>query len=132
MTGRTPPAVRLACGLVGLQAAAALAAAAALVVVLVRGAQMPGASAALAVMALGVAAALTAAGVALWRGGRRWARSPVLTAQILLGAMAVAGWTTAPAPWPVVALACAVVVVVALLTPTAVGWTVPGRPAGEG
>ncbi len=131
VSGRAPASVRVACALVWLQAAAAVVAAGALVVVLVRGAQMPGASAALAVMALGAAAVLVGASVALLRGGRRWARSPVLTVQILAGAMAVAGWTTAPAPWPAVVLAFAVGVVVCLLTPAAVAWTVPGRPTSE-
>ena len=131
MTGRVPLAVRVACALVWLQATAALVAAVALVVVLVRGAQLPGASATLAVIALAVAAALVLATVALLRGRRRWARSPVLTVQFLVGAMAVAGWTTAPAPWPAVALAFAVAVVVALLTPAAVAWTVPARPTSQ-
>jgi len=127
VTGRVPVAVLVACALVWLQAAVALAAATALVADLFRGAQMPGASAALAVIALGVAGALAGAGFALLRGGRRWARSPVLTVQLLVAALAVAAWTTAPAPWPAVALALAVAVVVALLVPSAVGWTVPGR-----
>lgn len=132
MTLETPPvAVRVACALVWLQAAAAVAAAGGLVVVLLRGTQLPGASAALAVIALGVAAALAGASVALLRGGRRWARSPVLTVQFLVGALAVAGWTTAPVPWPAVVLAVALVVVVSLLTPAAVAWTVPGRPTTE-
>lgn len=127
VAGRVPVAVRVVCAIVWLQAAVALAAAAALVADLFRGAQMPGASAALAVIALGVAAALAGAGFALLRGGRRWARSPVLTVQLLVAALAVAAWTTAPAPWPAVALALAIAVVVALLVPSAVGWTVPGR-----
>ena len=132
VTGRAPVAVRVGCVLVWIQAAAAVVAAGALVVVLVRGAQMPGASAALAAIALGVAVALVGASMALLRGGRRWARSPVLTVQFLVGALAVAGWTTAPAPWPAVALAFAAVVVVSLLTPAAVAWTVPGRSTSEG
>ncbi|HEY0119872.1 MAG TPA: hypothetical protein VGC04_13940 [Cellulomonas sp.] len=131
MAVRVPVAVRVACALVWLQAVVAAVAAGALVVVLVRGAQMPGASAALAVIALGVAAALVGASVALLRGGHRWARSPVLTVQFLVGALAVAGWTTAPAPWPAVALALALAVVASLLTRAAVAWTVPGRPTSE-
>jgi hypothetical protein len=123
--------VRVACVLVWLQAAAALAAATALVADLVRGTPLPGASVALAVLALGVAGALAAAGLALLRGGRRWARSPVLTVQFLVAALAVVAWTTAPAPWPAVALGLAVVLVVALLVPTAVAWTVPGRPTKQ-
>jgi hypothetical protein len=122
--------VRVAVALVWLEAAVAAAAAATLVVVLVRGSQMPAASAVLAVIALGLAAALALVGRALWRGGRRWARSPALTVQVLLGAMAVAGWTTTPQPWPAVALAVAVAVVAALLVPAAVTWTMPaGGPA---
>lgn len=124
---RSPVSVRLAVVLVGLEAAAAVAAAVGLVVVLVRGAQMIAASAALAAIALGVAATLALAGRALLRGGRRWARSPVLTAQILLGVLAAAGWSTAPAPWPAVVLVLGVVVVVALLRPAAIAWTMPAR-----
>jgi hypothetical protein len=123
--------VRVACVLVWLEAAVALAAATALVADLFRGTQLPGASVALAVVALGVAGALAGAGFALLRGGRRWARSPVLTVQFLVAALAVVAWTTAPAPWPAVALGLAVVLVVALLVPTAVAWTVPGRPTKQ-
>jgi hypothetical protein len=125
-------AVLVACLLVWLQALAAFGAAVALVVDLARGALMPAATAVLALIAVAVAAALVGVSLALQRGGRRWARSPVLTVQLLVGAMAVAGWTTTPAPWPAVALALAVVVVGALVTPRAVAWTVPGRPDGRG
>lgn len=124
---RPPIPVRVACALVWLQAAACVVAAAALVVVLARGAQLPAASAALVVLALGTAAALALAGRALLAGGRRWARSPVLTTQVLLGALTVAGWTTTPQPWPPLVLAVAVGVAVALLTPPAVAWTMPPR-----
>jgi hypothetical protein len=120
-------AVNVACALVWLEAAVSLAAASALVTDLVRGAVLPGASVALAVIALGVAAALAGAGVALRRGGRRWARSPVLTVQLLVAALAVAAWSAGPWPWPAVALVVAVTTVVALLTRAAVTWTVPGR-----
>ena len=131
MAGRAPVAVRLACVLVWAQAALALAAAAAFVADLVRGAQLPGASAALAVIALGVAAALAGAGAALLRGGRRWARSPVLTVEFLVGVLAVGAWTTAPAPWPALALGVAVLVVGALLSRAAVTWTVPPRRGAQ-
>lgn len=131
MTARVPLAVRVACVLVWLQALLALAAASALVTDLVRGTQLAGATAALIVIALGVAAALAGAGVALLRGGRRWARSPVFTVQFLVGLLAVAAWGTAPSPWPAVALGLAVIVVVALLTRAAVAWTVPRRPTTD-
>jgi hypothetical protein len=123
-------AVRVAVGGIGVEALAALAGAVASVVVLVRGAELPGATAGLAVLGVALAGFLAAAGVALARGGRRWARSPVLAWQFLLVAMAFAGWTTAPAPWPAVVLGLAVVVVVALMTPAAIAWTAR-RPEPE-
>jgi len=131
VTDRAPRSVWVACVLVWLQALVALAAATAFFAVLFRGTNLAGATAGLAVIALGVAALLAGAGYALLRGGRRWARSPVLTVQFLVGALTVAGWTTATQPWPVVALVIAVAVVVALLTPSAVTWTAPRRPTSE-
>lgn len=61
-----------------------------------------GTSAALAVFYLAVAAGLVAAGRALLRG-RRWARGPVVTWQLLQGACALALGSLF-APWVVVAL----------------------------
>ena len=127
-----PPAVRVVVALVALEAVAALAGAVAGVVVLLRGAQLPGATAGLVVRALGLAAALGWAGVALLRGARRWARSPVLSWQFMLGVLALAGWSTTPQPWPTLVLLVAGGVVGGMLTPTAVAWT-SGRsaPVGE-
>lgn len=70
-----------------------------------------GTSAALAVFYLAVAAGLVAAGRALLRG-RRWARAPVVTWQLLQGASALAVGSLF-APWVVVALLAAAVGVVA-------------------
>ncbi len=120
-----PAAVWVAVLLVWLEALASLAGAVTLVVVLARGSQMPAANVAMAVMAAGLAAVLVLAGRALVAGHRRWARSPVLTVQFLLGALVVAGWSTTPQPAPPLVLAVAVTVVVALLTPRAVAWTMP-------
>lgn len=122
---RAPAAVWVAVVLVLVEALAWLAAAVALAVVLVRGSQMPGAAATLMAISAGVGVALAWAARALLRGGRRWARSPVLTVQFVLGALVVAGWATTPQPAPPIVLAVAVTVVVALLTPRAVAWTVP-------
>lgn len=127
---RPPVAVWAACVLVWLQSAACVAAATAFVVVLARGAQMPAATGVLVVLALGTAALLALAGRALLAGRRRWARSPVLTAQVLVGALAVAGWSTTPLPWPPLVLALVIAVAAALLTPGAVAWTMPSRESG--
>ena len=123
MIGSAPPTVRLVVALVALEAAAALAGAVAGVVVLIRGAQLPGAAAGLVVLAVGLAAGLGWAGVALGRGGRRWARSPVLSWQFLLGVLALAGWSTTPQPWPTLVVLVAGGVVGGMLAPTAVAWT---------
>jgi hypothetical protein len=118
MAERVPAAVRTAVVLVWLEVAAIVAGVAGLVVVLVRGtSQMPAPTTALAVLGLALAVGLAGAGLALLRGGRRWARGPVMTAQFLMGAMAVAGWTTTPQPAPPIALALAAAVVTALLVP---------------
>jgi len=118
-----PPAVRLVVALVALEAGAALAGAVAGVVVLVRGAQLPGATAGLVVLALCLAAALGWAGRALLRGGRRWARSPVLSWQFMLGVLALAGWSTTPQPWPTIVVLVAGVVVGGMVAPSTVVWT---------
>ena len=64
---------------------------------LVRGASVPGAAVFLLVFMLGVAAVLVASTRGLWRG-RRWARSPVLTWQLLLAVLAF-GWLGVEATW---------------------------------
>ena len=104
------------------EALGAAAAVVALVVVLVRGTPLAAASVALAVLAAGLASVLGAAGRALL-AGRRWARSPVITVHVLVVAMAVASWRTAPAPWPAVGVALGVLVVACLLQSSVVAWT---------
>ena len=83
----------------------------------VRGGGLRGSEVFLAVFALGVAAALVAAGrtVAL---GRRGARGPIVTWQVLQAATAttVLG-VPAARPWAVAAVAVAAVVVLLVLTP---------------
>lgn len=119
---------------VWLEALGAAAAVVALVVVVVRGTQLVAASVALAVLAAGLAAVLAAAGRALL-AGRRWARSPVITVHVLVVAMAVASWRTAPAPWPAVGVALGLLVVACLLQRSVVSWTdrtsPPRAPAGQ-
>jgi hypothetical protein len=123
--------VWVACVLVWLEACVALAGATAFLAVLFRGTDLAGATAGLAVIALGVCALLVGGGLALLRGGRRWARSPVLTVQLLLVALSVAGWSSGTQPWPAVGVVLAVAIVVALLTPSAVRWTAVRRPTSE-
>ncbi|RYV49846.1 hypothetical protein EUA98_16685 [Pengzhenrongella frigida] len=113
----------VACLLVLLQAAVLVGLAIAWITDLVSGAsQVPGATVFLVLFALGIAAILLTAARALYRG-RRWARSPVITWQILLIAMSV-GWLGAePTGWAVAVLASALLVGVALLVPSVVAAT---------
>jgi len=119
------------CLLVVLQAGALVGMAVAWLTDLVRGAsRLPGATVFLVVFALGLAAVLVLAARGLW-AGRRWARSPVMTWQVLLVVMAV-GWLGAdPAWWIVAVLVSAVVVGVGLLMPRVVAATV-GRSEASG
>ncbi|WNB86292.1 hypothetical protein [Cellulomonas sp. ATA003] len=109
--------------LVLLEAGLLIGLAGAWVVDLVRGAsQLPGATVFLALFAAGVAAVLVAAVRGLW-SGRRWARSPIMTWQVLLVVMSV-GWLGAdPAAWVVAVLVVALVVAVGLLLRPVVEWT---------
>ena len=99
---------------------------------LVRGrSEMPGATVFLVLFALGVAAVLVAGARGLWRG-RRWARSPVMTWQLLIGVMAI-GWLTAePAVWAMAVLASALVVAAGLLLPAVVAATSDRAPGSDG
>jgi hypothetical protein len=109
-------------GLVLAQALVLVVAGVAMLVALVRGSEMPGPVVFLVVMALGVAALLAGAGRALLRG-HRWARSPVMTWQILLVVLSF-GWIGSEAgPWAVGVLVVAVVVGVGLQLPPVVAWT---------
>ena len=117
--------------LVWVEALVSVAVAVTFVVVVVRGAQLPAASLTLAVIAGGLAALLVGAGRALVRG-RRWARSPVITVQVLLVVMALSSWRTAPQPWPTVGLALGLAVTTGLLLPPVVSWTVPSTSPADG
>lgn len=127
-----PTALVAACVLVLVQSAALIGLGAAWAADLVRGnAQSPGATAFLVLFALGVAAVLIAGARGLWLG-RRWARSPVITWQLLLAVMAI-GWLRAEASvWVIGLLVSAAAVVVALLLPAVVAATSerPPRTAG--
>lgn len=136
-TGPRPPSVRptvvvLVCALVLLQALALLAAAVTAAVVLVRGSDLPGPAVFLGVLAALVAVVLLAAARALWRGGSRWARSPVMTWQVLLGVLAVGWLGVESSVWAGAVLVVTVVTAVALVMPPVTAWTVPARDGRPG
>jgi len=118
-----PAALAAVCLVVLVQGALLLGLGVAWVTDLMRGAsQLPGATAFLVLFALGIAAVLIAGARGLWRG-RRWARSPVMTWQLLLVVMAI-GWLGAePTVWAMAVLASALVVAVGLLLPPVVAAT---------
>lgn len=96
-----------------------------LVVALIRGSDMPGPVVFLIVLALGLTVLMAGAARALLRG-RRWARSPVMTVQVLLVVLA-GGWLGVEvAAWSVGVLVLAVVTAVLLLLPPVVAWTTGG------
>ncbi|WP_139123099.1 hypothetical protein [Cellulosimicrobium cellulans] len=100
---------------VGLEVVALVVGAVVLLVELFGGgSQSVGVSLFLVVFALGVAALLVAAARGLFQG-RRWARSPVATWQILQGVVAVSSLQVGVTPWVVVALVVAVAVLVLLM-----------------
>lgn len=117
--------------MVWAEALGAAVSAVTLVVVVVRGTQLAAASLTLAVLAVGLALVLAGAARALLRG-RRWARSPVITVHVLVVAMSLASWRTAPAPWPAVGALVGVLVVIGLLVPSVVAWTSGSGPTAEG
>jgi len=121
----SPRSVPLAavCALVLAEALAFLGLGVAFVVDLTRGnADLPAATVFLALFALGVAVLLSGAARGLWRG-RRWARSPVMTWQILLVVMSL-GWLGVEASvWAVAVAVVAVLVAVGLLLPPVVAAT---------
>ncbi|WP_232514716.1 hypothetical protein [Cellulomonas sp. PSBB021] len=118
-----PPLLAVLCLLTLLEAAAAVGLAVAWVVDLVSGVSVrPAATVFLVVFGLAVALVLAASARGLWRG-RRWARSPVMTWQIMLVVLSL-GWVGAdPAPWTWAVLAVALVVGVGLLLPPVVAAT---------
>jgi len=120
------------CLVVLLQAAVLIGLAGAWVRDLIAGAsEIPGATLFLIAFAVGIAALLIASARALWRG-RRWARSPVITWQILLIAMS-AGWLGVErTSWAVAVLVSSLLVVVGLLLPTVVAATSGRAPVADG
>ena len=121
------------CVLVLLQAGLLAGLAGAWLADLVRGqVQMPAATVFLVLFALGVAAVLVLAVRGLW-AGRRWARSPVMTWQVLLVVLSIGWLGSEPTAWAVAVLVSALAVGVGLLLPSVVAATVerPGGPAGR-
>ncbi|UJP41817.1 hypothetical protein F1D97_14830 [Cellulomonas palmilytica] len=118
------------CLLTLLEAAAAVGLSVAWVSDLVRGVSVrPAATVFLVVFGLTVALVLVASARGLWRG-RRWARSPVMTWQIMLVVLSL-GWVGAdPAPWAWGVLVVALVVGVGLLLPSVVAATT-ARPGDD-
>ena len=133
-TARRPWQLAVVVLLVLLEAAALVGLGAAWLVDLVTGgAQSPGATAFLALFALGVGAFLALAARGLWQG-RRWGRSPVMTWQVLLVVLGL-GWlgtalsegAGAVVAAVLVVLVVALVVAVGLLLPPVVAVTARGR-----
>ncbi|MCB7137153.1 hypothetical protein [Cellulosimicrobium marinum] len=129
-TGPRPPALLALVAGIGLEVLALAAGAVLVLVELVAGRSMSlGVSLFLVVFALGVAALLAACVRGLLQG-RRWARSPVATWQILQGVVAVSSIQVGATPWALVALALAVVVLVLLmLRPVVESTTRDARPS---
>jgi hypothetical protein len=120
---RRPAALAVVCGLVLVQAGLLAGLASAWVVDLVQGeSRLPAATVFLALFALGVAAVLVLAIRGLW-AGRRWARSPVMTWQILLVVLSVGWLGVEVAPWAVGVLVSALAVGVGLVLPSVVAVT---------
>ncbi|WP_298455572.1 hypothetical protein [uncultured Cellulomonas sp.] len=124
---RRPAALVAVCALVLVEAGVLVGLAGAWVLELVRGTvQLPGATVFLALFALGVAGVLVLAVRGLWQG-RRWARSPVMTWQVLLVVLAVSGFGDDPSPWVLAMLALGLLVGIGLVLPPVVAVTL-GRP----
>ncbi|MEZ0449809.1 hypothetical protein [Cellulomonas sp. ICMP 17802] len=129
MTARRPALLLVVCLLVTLEAAAFLGLGIAWTVDVVRGtATLPGASLFLAAFGVGIALLLLLGARGLWRG-RRWARSPVITWQILLVVLALGWLSSQPSVWGVVVLVVATLVGVGLLLPPVVAVTAGSRQA---
>ncbi|WP_028050338.1 hypothetical protein [Cellulomonas sp. URHD0024] len=132
MTDRRPPVLLVVCCLIVLEAAAFAGLGLAVGAELVRGrATMPGATAFLAVCALGVAALLGLCARGLWRG-RRWARSPVIMWQILLVVLALGWFGSEPSAWAPVVIVMAIGIAGGLLVPAVVRATTPPRDGQPG
>lgn len=123
---RRPGTIVLAVGGLLLEVAAIVVSAGLLAAELVAGrAVQPGPTLATTVFAVLLAALLGAAASAVW-AGRRWGRGPVITWQVLQGAVAL---SQVGSPWLVAALVgTSVVVLVGMLAPASVAWTGRGAP----
>jgi len=111
------------CLLVLLEAVAFVGLAVAwLVDLALNGAEIPGAVVFLAVFCLGVAALLVACARGLWNH-RRWARSPVVTWQVMLVVLGLGWLRVDPSVWAVAVVVVALVVGVGLLLPSVVAAT---------
>lgn len=93
--------------------------------------EIPGATLFLIAFAVGIAALLIASARALWRG-RRWARSPVITWQILLIAMSIGWLGVERTGWAVAVLVSALLVAIGLLLPSVVAATSGRAPMPDG
>ncbi|MEV7972663.1 hypothetical protein [Cellulomonas sp. NPDC089187] len=121
-----PTAIAVLCALLAVEIAALVAAAIAAIVQWVRGSDLPGPLAFMAVIAVLSALVLGAATRSLWRGGARWARSPVMFWQILLIVLSL-GWMGVDGSlWTAAVLALALVAAITLVRKPVVAWTVPG------
>jgi hypothetical protein len=124
---RRPALLVTVCAVVVLEAALLIGVAGAYLVAIARGAsEAPGTAAGIAGFGAVVAAALLGCARALWRG-RRWARGPVLTWQVLQGATAVSALSGEQRPTALALVAVAVLGAVLLLLPS-----VRGATAGSG
>ncbi|GCD22108.1 hypothetical protein CTKZ_36700 [Cellulomonas algicola] len=122
MTPR-PRLLAVTCVLVLLESVVVAGLGVAFVVSLVRGATALAAPTAfLVAFCAGIAALLALAARGLW-AGRRWARSPVMTWQVLLVVLAVGWLGQEVTAWAVAVLTVAVVVGVLLLVPSVVAAT---------
>ncbi|GEA83550.1 hypothetical protein [Cellulomonas gelida] len=118
-----PAALVVVCLLTLLEAATAAGLAVAWAVDLVRGVSVrPAASVFLIVFGLAIAFVLAAGARGLWRG-RRWARSPVMTWQIMLVVLSIGWLGVESSVWAWGVLLAAVVVGVGLLLPAVVAVT---------
>jgi hypothetical protein len=125
-------ALVVACALVLVQAGLLVGLAGAWLLDLVRGAStLPAAVVFLVLFALGLAAVLVLGVRGLW-SGRRWARSPVMTWQVLLVVLSIGWLGVEVALWAVGVLLSALVVAVVLMLPSVVAVTSdrPGIPQG--
>ena len=130
--GSRPTVLAALCLIVLVQAAVLIGLGSAWVRDLLSGtSEMSGATLFLIAFALGIAALLIASARALWRG-RRWARSPVVTWQILLIAMSIGWLGVERTGWAVAVLASALLVMVGLLLPAVVAATGGRASAADG